>query len=60
LLRAWLAEERGEGTSSAALRIALWVAIALAAAGVVAPGVYRAAKHVADCTDAAASGAGAC
>lgn len=53
-------DERGEGTGTSAVRIALWAVIALAVAGLVGPSVYRVAVHTAHCADAAASGATAC
>lgn len=49
MLRALLAAEDAEGTSAGAVRIAVWVAIALAVAGLVGPGIYHAAAHAADC-----------
>lgn len=48
-------EQRAEGTSTGALRIAVWVVVALAVIGVVGPKIYAAMSHGQTCEDAAAT-----
>jgi uncharacterized protein HemX len=54
LLR-FVAEERAEGTSTGALRIAVWVVIALGILGIVGPKIYSAATQSSNCLNAASN-----
>jgi hypothetical protein len=53
LVTRWALEERAEGTSSSALRIAVWVVIALGILGIVGPKIYSAATQSGNCLNAA-------
>ncbi|HVB09417.1 MAG TPA: hypothetical protein VNM16_03505 [Bacillota bacterium] len=49
----FLREQRGEGTTSSALRIAVWVVVALGIVGIVGPKIYSAATQSSTCLNAA-------
>ncbi len=53
LLR-FVGEQRAEGTSTGALRIAVWVVVALGILGIVGPKIYSAATQSSTCLNAAA------
>lgn len=48
-IRRFWAQERAEGTSSGALRIAIWIVVALAVIGVVGPKIYSSMSHASTC-----------
>ena len=53
LLTRLLREQRAEGTSTSALRIAVWVVVALGILGIVGPKIYSAATQSSNCLNAA-------
>ncbi len=53
ILRQFMREQRAEGTSTGALRIAVWVVVALGILGIVGPKIYSAATQSSDCLNAA-------
>lgn len=59
-MRRFAHEQRAEGTSSGALRIAIWMVVALAVIGMVGKAIYDSASHTQNCLESAAGGGTSC
>ena len=53
ILVRFVREQGAEGTSTSALRIAVWVVVALGILGIVGPKIYSAATQSSNCLTAA-------